>query len=331
MSKGLKGLRVLVLGGAGFIGQHLCRALLESGVFVRCFDLGKPPSGSIALGLENEAEWLTGSIDDSARIVEALDGIDFVFHLVSTTIPETSNRDLPGDLTSNVLPTLAILEAIRRSPVKKIIFISSGGTVYGIPRVLPIPESHPTNPICGYGVHKLAIEKYLYYYHHAFGLDYRVLRLGNPYGVVQISDRPQGAIGKFVYKALREEHIEVWGDGSVVRDYVYIEDAIEAFILAMRHDGNTRLFNVGSGTGHSLLQILGVIADTAGVEIDVEFKPARQVDVPANVLDIGLIRSELGWVPKTDLAAGIRLMVDAGSGMLGLAHAGRKALAGRPS
>jgi len=308
----LKGRRVLVLGGAGFIGRSLCHALALSGAGVRCFDRKESGGEGFVQSHPGAVEWMAGDFSDARRLREAVDGMDYVFHLISTTIPETSNKDLSHDLTSNVDSTLALLEAAREAEIKKILFISSGGTVYGIPRTVPIPEHHDTNPLCGYGIHKLAIEKYLYLYHYNHGLDYSILRLSNPYGTAQISDRPQGVIGKFIYKALRKEPLEIWGDGSVVRDYVYIDDIMDAFLRALTYQGQEKIFNVASGEGHSLTDIIALIEGAAGYSLDVSFSASRHVDVPLNVLDISRIKTELGWIPETAMETGIGKLFEYG-------------------
>jgi UDP-glucose 4-epimerase len=304
---GLDGSRILVLGAAGYIGRELCARLSRAGASLRCFDravpVPRPDWGA-------NTQWVEGDFADAAKVREAVDGVDYVFHLVSTTIPETSNRDLPRDLTTNVIPTLGLLEAVRSSSVKKLVFVSSGGTIYGIPRVIPIPESHENEPISGYGIHKLTIEKYLHLYAYTYGLEYCVLRLANPYSPSQVSDRPQGVVGRFVYKALKREAIEIWGDGSVVRDYIYMDDALDMFQLVLGYDGEKTVFNVGSGIGHSLMDIAGIIESQIGSSLDIRFLPARQVDVPVNVLDITRARTELGWSPRTDIRVGIQRMLE---------------------
>ncbi|MBB6479247.1 SDR family NAD(P)-dependent oxidoreductase [Spirochaeta isovalerica] len=300
-----KGFRVLVLGGAGFIGRSLCQLLLDNGAAVRCLDRGKPQGDQYLEDLKNEMEWVSADFSDEQKIREAVEGMDYIFHLISTTIPASSNQDLLFDLTSNVVPTLKLLDIAKDAKIKKLIFISSGGTIYGIPHSVPIPENHQTNPLCGYGIHKLAIEKYLSLYYYNFNLNYSILRLSNPYGYAQISDRPQGVIGKFIYQALRNKPLEIWGDGSVVRDYIYIDDILDAFLRAMLYEGKEKVFNVASGIGHSLTDIISYIEGAAGYPLNVSFSSSRHVDVPLNVLDISRIKTELGWCPETDMATGI--------------------------
>lgn len=299
-------MKILVLGGSGFIGKNLCRCLARNNAQIQCFSLDNPFNDGFLLEDRSQIEWVQGEFADIQTIKRLLPHCDAVFHLICTTLPASSNRDLMFDLTSNILPTLNLLEALKETRIRKLIFVSSGGTVYGIPQCTPIPEGHATHPICGYGIHKLAIENYLYLYNHLFGLEYGILRLSNPYGKNQISERPQGVIGNFMHKALNRQPLDVWGDGTVVRDYIYIDDAIEAFQKLLNYSGPQRLFNIGSGIGYSLLDIIGEIQETLGYRLDVRFHASRDVDVPLNILDIGIARAELKWQPKTDLKTGLR-------------------------
>jgi len=163
---------VLVLGGFGFIGRSLTKKLLERGFNVRVFTRKKRECMAI-----NGLNVLEGDFQNRHDVDKALAGVDAVFHLISTTVPKSSNDDPVYDIETNLVGTLHVLNAVVRHKVGKVIFASSGGTVYGIPEVLPVTESHPTNPICSYGIHKLAIEKYLHLYHVLKGIKYTVLRM----------------------------------------------------------------------------------------------------------------------------------------------------------
>ena len=306
----LKGLRCLVLGGSGFIGANLCRALLAEGAIVRSLARAIPPTNGDDQAWQRQTEWSCGDFSDGALIRHSLRNIDVVFHLISTTLPATSNADARHDLTSNVLPTLQMLELARESGVRKIIFVSSGGAIYGKPERVPIPEDHGTNPICAYGIHKLAIEKYLHLFHHLSNLDYAIVRPSNPYGPGQPVDRPQGVIANFMHKAVKGEPVEIWGDGRVVRDYVYINDLITACVLLVGHQGPSRVFNIGTGQGHTLLELISMIESITGERVQVRFREARSADVPVNVLEISRAIAELNWRPTTDLAAGMKQMFD---------------------
>jgi UDP-glucose 4-epimerase len=246
-----------------------------------------------------------GDFGNRRDVVEALDGCDTVVHLVSTTVPKTSNDDPAHDVQSNVVSTIRFLDVARQTGVRKIVFASSGGTVYGAARELPITEDHETAPLCSYGIHKLAIERYLELYSRLHGIDYCILRMSNPYGEGQRPNAAQGAVTVFLDKALRGEDIEVWGDGSVVRDYVYVRDAATAFGLATRYKGWPRVFNIGSGQGVSLNELLGTIESLLGRAVGRRYVPGRKFDVPANVLDITRAGTHLDWRPSHSFDEGL--------------------------
>lgn len=301
--------RCLILGGKGFIGSHLVEALLSHGLPVRVFDRAGAEN-LIVPNLRSQVEFIEGDFADSACLAAALEGCDICFHLISTTLPKTSN-DAPGyDLQSNVLSTINMLEQARKTGLKKIIFLSSGGTVYGVPRYLPIDELHPTDPLCAYGISKLAIEKYLELYRSLHGIDYAVLRVSNPYGERQRLNAAQGAVAVFLGKALNGEKITIWGDGSVARDYIYIGDVINGLIAAMDYSGEEKIFNIGSGTSRTLLELINAIELVVGRKSEIEFKLSRILDVPVNVLDIKRANVELRWAPKVDLLDGLPKMKD---------------------
>jgi UDP-glucose 4-epimerase len=295
----------LVLGGAGFIGSHLAEALAQEGHGVKVFD--RPHIDRLPLFSRHKGfEIFTGDFLNPEALIPALRGTEVVFHLVSTTLPKNSNDNPVYDVESNVLGSLRLLALCRRHEVRKIVFVSSGGTVYGLPRSVPVDETHPTEPISSYGIHKLAIEKYLALAHRLHGLDYCILRPANLYGPRQRLDTAQGAVAVFLDRALRELPIQIWGDGSVVRDYVYVGDAVEAILKAARFQGEPKIFNVGSGIGVSLNELVAEIQKLLGRQVKVEHTAARAVDVPVNVLDSTLARRHLGWGASTPLGEGLR-------------------------
>lgn len=295
----------LVLGGAGFIGSHLAEALLQAGHRVRIFD--RPHLDRLPAFLQRgEFEVFTGDFLNPRALSPAVAGSEIVFHLVSTTLPKTSNDNPVYDIESNVLGTLRLLDLCREHAVRKVVFASSGGTIYGVPRSIPIDENHPTDPICSYGIHKLAIEKYLQLSHRLYGLGYCVVRPPNLYGPRQRLDVAQGAVAVFLDRALRGKPIQVWGDGSVVRDYLYVGDAAEALLKAAAFEGEQKVFNIGSGVGTSLIELIKEIEALLGHAVPVEYAAARALDVPANVLDASLARRHLGWRASTPLGEGLR-------------------------
>ncbi|MGN6368153.1 MAG: NAD-dependent epimerase/dehydratase family protein [Phycisphaerae bacterium] len=306
-----KKMKCLILGGAGFLGSHIADELVAKGHSIRLFDRFEAVKTNIQ-HLLPQHELLQGDFGNHALINDATRNIDVVYHLISTTLPKSSNDDPTFDITTNLLGTLALLDACKQNNVKKVVFISSGGTVYGTPRQIPIPESHPTNPICSYGIHKLAIEKYLHLYLYLHGLDYAVMRVANPYGERQRPDAAQGAIAVFLGKLLRNQPIEIWGDGSVVRDYLYVHDVATAAEKCATYSpapDAPRIFNIGAGHGLSLLQVIEGLSKALNKTPQVHFAPARKLDVPANILDISLAPQHLNWTPATTFDQGLRRTV----------------------
>lgn len=287
------------------MGSHLVDALLHAGYLVRCFD--RPhvaPIGDSHLTSPN-FELYEGDLVSEADVVEVLEGCDICYHFVSTTLPKSSNADPVFDVETNLLGTVRLLTHAVREGVKKVIFVSSGGTVYGVPKQVPIPETHPTDPICSYGITKLAIEKYLGLFNRIHGLDYTVLRIANPYGERQRVHASQGAVAVFLGKVLRGEPVEIWGDGSVVRDYIYIADVVDALLAALDRTGDEHVFNIGSGRGLSLNEVLDHIEAVTGRTTVRRYMPSRTFDVPKNILAIERAKHSLGWSPQVGFEQGI--------------------------
>ena len=297
-------MKCVILGGGGFIGSHLSNALLAHGYAVRIFDrpnlLRESPFAAFA-----DCEWIEGDFLNRDDVSKAITGCQVVFHLVSTTLPKGSNDNPLYDLESNVTSTLNMLDLAAETGVRKVIFASSGGTIYGIPLETPIREMHPTDPICAYGIGKLAIEKYLHLYYLQHGLDYCILRMANPYGEGQRPTSSQGAVAVFLDRASKNKAIEIWGDGTVIRDYVYIGDVAEAFVKAMRYSGEHRIFNIGCGQGSSLHDLISNIEAVIRRPIARTHLPGRTCDVPTNVLDISRASKFLNWQPTTSFKDGL--------------------------
>ncbi len=246
-----------------------------------------------------------GDFNNIRDISNALDGVDVVIHLVGLTLPGPSNQNPVYDVETTVIGTLKLLDAAVKKGVKKVVFASSGGTVYGIPNILPIPEAHPTFPLCSYGITKLMVEKYLELFRHLKGLEYTVLRIANPYGERQRMDNVQGAIAVFLGRVLVGGKITIWGDGSVARDYLHVSDLVTAFLKVIEQDTHERIYNIGSGHAVSLKNVLTVIKHVTGRRLCVEYTDARKEDVPINCLDIGLAIRDLHWHPVLSLEDGI--------------------------
>jgi UDP-glucose 4-epimerase len=295
-----KKLSCIVLGGGGFIGTNLCRRLVDDGHRVRAF--GRNCLFPEAL---EGVKWFQGDFGDPTALAAAIETFDVVFHLVNGTTPLSANLDMTGDVQRNVVTSLGLLEICRKLHVSRVVFVSSGGTIYGCPQQIPTPENAPTDPITAYGISKLATEKYLALYQHLHQVNYRVLRVANPYGPFQTPIKNQGVIAALISRAIQNESIEIWGDGSVVRDFIFIDDVVDALLAAAHDDGDARVFNIGSGEGKSLRDVVSAIENLLGTKLNIESKPARPLDVPVSVLAIERARDILGWTPKTTFEEGL--------------------------
>jgi UDP-glucose 4-epimerase len=287
--------RVVVTGGGGFIGTHVTNRLRQHGVKV------------IALDQSGESpDVVRTDIRDRAALERILQAGDALIHLANTSNPTTSELDRVRDVEENLAGTLQVLDACVQTGVACFVLASSGGTVYGIPEVIPIPETHSTNPISSHGALKLAIEKYVQVYGAQFGLRHVILRCANAYGPGQTGSQGQGIIGRAIVTALRDETLEIWGDGTVVRDFVYVEDVAAALLLATTNADATGVINIGSGRGTSVNEIIDLIRRVTGRPLRVRYTPSRQFDAPANVLDITKAGTMLQWKPTTPLEEGIQ-------------------------
>ncbi|MCK4838871.1 MAG: NAD-dependent epimerase/dehydratase family protein [Desulfobulbaceae bacterium] len=298
-------MKTLVLGGTGFIGSYVVDRLLASGHEVRVFSR-TPEQFRSPLA---EVDYRLADFNDIPALEEALSGVDVVFHLISTTTPATSNQDQIFDIESNLVATVKLIQLIRDSGVRRLVYLSSGGTVYGIPEMLPIPEEHPLRPICSYGIVKVAVENYLHMFQQLHGLDYVVLRASNPYGERQGHYGVQGVIGTFLNKTLKGEELEIWGDGGVVRDFVYVKD-LAALCVAAAESDKVGVYNGGSGRGHSIEEVRGYVEEAVGRKLLVIRRESRNFDVPKVVLDIKKASHAFNWRPTVDLATGIKITWD---------------------
>ncbi|WP_354690317.1 NAD-dependent epimerase/dehydratase family protein [Phytobacter sp. RSE-02] len=297
-------MKLVVFGGGGFIGSAICERLLADGHQLRIFERPRvPPYRHFA---ENEhVEWTTGDFSSTHDLRDAIEGMDGVVHLVSTTLPKSSNEDPVYDVETNIVPSLHLLNAMVEHKVKRIVFISSGGTVYGNPQYIPIDEKHPTEPVVSYGITKLAIEKYLHMFSKLHGIKAVTLRVANPYGERQRVETAQGAIGIFMHNILKDKPIEIWGDGSVQRDYIHVSDVADAFAKAITYDGDKECFNISSGKGISLNELVEMMKSIIEQPVQVNYKPGRSFDIDISVLCNQLAQKELNWQPQVTMQEGL--------------------------
>lgn len=297
-------MKVLIIGGCGFIGSHVLDKALAEGLQVRVFDRRPEPFRPALAGVD----YVLGDLTDTSQLYEALSGVDAVIHLASTSVPSTSNLDPVSDITGNLIGAVRLLDIMRAAGLRKMVFLSSGGTVYGIPQFNPVAESHPLRPICSYGIVKVAIENYFHMEHALHGLQHVILRASNPYGPRQGHTGIQGIIGTHLWRIARGEPVEVWGDGSVVRDFIHVRDLAELCVKAVMSDVSG-CYNAGSGEGTSVSEVVGCIdrtvQATGNAPVRPVYKPGRGFDVPRVVLDISRAKADLHWKPRTGLDEGI--------------------------
>lgn len=298
-------MNVLILGAAGFIGTNLVKKIKDR-YKITAYDQNQAALERLYKLANREITIKSGNILYNSDLDDILQGQEIIYHLISTTVPATSNKNISQELCDNVEAMAKFLDACIAHKVKKIVFLSSGGTVYGVQNSFPIREGAGEYPISSYGTQKLMNEKLIYLYHHIYGIDYRIIRLSNPYGPYQNPRGVQGVVTKTIYKALKGERIDVFGDGSVVRDYIYIEDAIDAMIKIAEGDTRDTLFNVGCGRGTSLSELFRLIEKNLGIPLRLSYLPCREVDVPVNYLDIERYESCFGEINRTSWEEGIR-------------------------
>lgn len=298
--------RCLVVGGNGFIGSHLSERLLREGYEVAVLDRFKSGVNNL-WEISGQIEIFRGSYLDQELLRTAMKGMDYVFHYASSTTPATSIVDPDYEIESNLLGSVRLLQIARDEGVKKVIFPSSGGTIYGEPKRLPVREEDCALPSNPYAISKWAVERYLHHFHELYGLDYLILRYSNPYGERQSPYGKQGVIPIFLNRIKHNQRPVIYGDGSMVRDYIYINDIIDATSILFESVIKDKVFNVGSGIGVSLNEIIKTMYSILGEEI----RPIYEINssrtyVTSIVLDIAKIETKTGWKPSTSIEEGIR-------------------------
>ena len=298
-------MKILVTGGTGFIGSFVVEALLSNGHEVRVIANGRQLPVYLQK-LSNQITYYQGDFGETDVLEKALPGCNAVIHLAWSTVPKQTRGATAYEFSGNLNSNINLVEKCIDFNIDKFVFISSGGTVYGIPEQIPVGENHPQNPISNYGLGKLTMEKLLYLYHHNQKFNYTVLRVSNAYGERQNLYKNQGVIGVWLKNISQNKQIEIWGDGSVVRDYVYVQDVAHAVLNALAKVKSADIYNIGGGgKGHSLNDIIAVIKVGLGISFEVNYKPSRNFDVPVNVLDISKAIAEIGYQPTIDLSEGI--------------------------
>lgn len=298
--------RALVLGANGFIGSHVVDSLAEAGYKTRAFDSFR--GGETRFQKRDNIELYAGNFLNKTDIQEALQDVDYVFHLVSTTNPATAEADPVIDIETNIRGSVELFQqCVAQGDIKRVIYTSSGGTVYGDRETdTPIVETEPTLPVSPYGIGKLAIENYLRYFKIREGLESTTFRIANPYGERQPFMRKQGVIPIFTERIMNGEPINVMGDGSMTRDYVYVKDIADMMVSTLQHSPEYSVYNLGSGTGHSLTEIIDVIEDVTQKDAAINQLDTPSTFVHTSVLDMSRYFGEFGDRKMTDLQEGVK-------------------------
>ncbi len=294
-------MKVLVMGGCGFIGSHVVDVLLNEGHDVRIFDKSEE---SFRLALPN-VDYFFGDFTDPSAFRASLEGVDAVFHFISTTFPSTASQDPQRDVRENLIGTQQLVEEMLEAGVRRLLFLSSGGTVYGLTQTVPITERHPLRPINAYGITKTAIEHTLEMYRRTQGLSPVIIRAANPFGPRQSHTGVQGVVATFMNRIANGEPIDIWGDGTVVRDYIFVRDLAKLCVLAGTTD-REGTYNAGSGRGTSLLELIAALEQVSGRKFNRNFKPAPSTDVPVSILDCSAAKQDFGWSAEEDLVTGLQ-------------------------
>ena len=296
--------KCVIFGGSGFIGSHLAEELLANGYDVSIFDRFKNGMDNLEQ-IRKKVKLIKGDFLNDNDISSALQDVDYLFHYVSTTTPAAAIKNPLFDINTNLSGSVNLFQKAIEYDIKKIFFPSSGGTIYGDTFGRPVTEDAPLNPSNPYAISKLAIEKYLEFFYQTYGIDYCILRYSNPYGERQNPYGNQGVIPIFLNKIKNGEKPVIYGDGSSIRDYIYIDDAVKATLSVMKSNSKFKIFNIGSGTGTSLNELITCMASVTKTSISPVYHASTGIYLSKIVLDISRLTRETGWLPLTSLPEGI--------------------------
>jgi len=300
--------KILVTGGAGFIGSHVVDIYIQHGhqvVIVDDLSTGResnlnPAAAFYRLDIRDPA------LDD----VFARERPDAVNHHAAQMDVRRSVAEPGFDADVNVLGSINLLECARRHKVRRLIYISTGGAVYGEPEYLPCDEAHPINPICPYGASKHTFEHYLYMYRQIYGLDYVVLRYPNVYGPRQDPNGEAGVVAIFTGQMLTGQPVVINGDGEQERDFVFVGDCARANLLALENPAASGIYNLGCGRGTTVNQIFKALKQAVGYDRQPSYGPPKAGETRRIFLNAGRIHADLGWAPSLELEDGIRQTVE---------------------
>ena len=301
-------MRILVTGGAGFIGSNVVDRFLELGHEVAVFD---DLSSGFREFVNPKARFFQGDLADAAAIDAAIAEFkpEIVDHHAAQIDVRKSVSDPVFDARVNILGSIGLLQACTRHGVRKVVYASTGGALYGEGRQLPATEDHPVNPEAPYGASKHTVEHYLYLWKLLHGLDFTVLRYPNVFGPRQNPHGEAGVNAIFIGLMLEGKRPRIFGDGNAVRDYLFVSDVVDANVIALEK-GSGEMLNLGTGIGTSVNDIVRELKVILGFAEDAIHEPPRPGEVQCIYLDASRAKSVLGWAPRVSFAEGLRRTVE---------------------
>ena len=300
-------MRILVTGGAGFIGSHLVDRLIEEGYDVSVVD---DLSSGKELNLNPRAKFYKLNILSPSlkNLFSQKKRFDYIFHLAAQIDVRKSVENPGFDAKVNILGSLNLLSLCLKNKPEKFIYSSTGGAVYGEPDYLPADENHPVHPNCAYGVSKHTVEHYLELFHILYGFKYTILRYPNVYGPRQDPNGEAGVVSIFIGKMLKDKIPSIFGDGNQIRDYIYVDDIVDANIISLKK-GDNSIYNLGSGKGTSVNRLFKELREITGFKKKAKFTAPRLGEVYRIYLSAEKARRELDWQPKIKLEEGLKKTV----------------------
>jgi UDP-glucose 4-epimerase len=301
-------MKILVTGGAGFIASHVVDAYVKEGFEVVVVD--DLSTGRLS-NLNPEVTFYKLDIR-SPQLAEVFkkEKPDYINHHAAQMDVRRSVLDPLFDANVNILGSINLIECAKKFKVKRFIYISTGGAVFGEPEYLPCDENHPINPICQYGISKHTVEHYLFLYHLNYGLDYVVIRYPNVYGPRQDPCGEAGVAAIFTRAMLRGEQVTINGDGEQARDFVYVKDCARANVLALKTNNINTIYNIGCGQGTTVNEIFTLLKEITDYPRDPMYGPAKIGETRRIYLSAEKARRELGWIPIVDLEEGLKQTVE---------------------
>lgn len=292
-----------IIGGGGFIGTHIIKQLCEKKAGSITV-IGRRPVES--LSMPGNVNYVQGDYKDPETLKKIISDSSKIIHLAYASVPKTSFDHPVMDILDNLPSTVTLLEEAIKKNVSKLVFVSSGGTVYGDSEGLPLSETHSTAPKSPYGISKLSAEKYMQMYHMIYGLPCVCVRPSNAYGPGQLPFRGQGFISTAMASIIQGKELSLFGKRGTVRDYIYVTDLAAGIIAALENGVPGEIYNIGTGIGMDNMQILDEISKYCKQEIKINFMPERSFDVNNNILDSSKLMKASGWKPEISIESGIK-------------------------